>query len=111
MSSLSISVHTNKAIIIPFTFTMSDGTVDTTTAAVLTPSDGSKFRATVDPTNNRQFAVVGVAATLPSAPASVSVAFGAGGPSDFIAVNVVAPTKNGPTFGTPSAEQDVPSWA
>ncbi len=111
MSSLTVTVHTNKAVIIPFTLPLSDGTLDTTTIAILTVSDPTKFRATLDPSNSRQFAIVGVGTTLPSAPATVSVQFGTGGPSDFVTVSVVAPTKQAPQFGTPGVEIDVPSWA
>lgn len=111
MSNLGISVHTNKAVLVRFVLPLSDGTLDTTTAAVLTVSDSSKFRATINPADSREFAIVGVGATLPSSPGSVSVAFGAGGPSDFISVAVVAPTKQQPSFGTPGGEVDIPSWA
>ena len=98
----------SKARIIPFSIPLSDGTADVTTTATVSSMD-PKVKAVMNPSNNREFAVVGLDVTID---ATVTVA--CGGRSSFLQFTVAlppAPSIQAPVFGTPGPEIDPPSWA
>lgn len=104
---MSIPITRGKARLTTITATNDDGSVNTQTLTPAAPSPS--VRATINPSNPREIAVVGV--SVNSSGANVSVQ-GANGTMASQVFTVAAPTGLASTsFGTWGDEIDPPAWA
>jgi len=103
------TTHVGKARICNFIVTRSDGSVDATTPAAVGVGNPNNLRATMNPDNPRQFAVVALAETP-----GINTTVTCNGHSASLLVTVVAaegPDLAGVSIGSPGDEVDPPSWA
>lgn len=104
---MSIPVTVGKCRLATITALNDDGSPNTATLSASVPSP--TVRATINPSDNRSIAVVGVSPNASGANVSVP---GAAGTQASQVFTVVAPTGLASTsFGAWSAEVDPPPWA
>jgi hypothetical protein len=106
---MATQVTVGKARLFSFTV-ITNGVLDTTSIPAVSSGNGTNMRATLNPTNSRQFAVVGLAPT-----SGVNANVNSFGHLAQTLISVVAapPPPDGPTIDVADvgAEIDVPSWA
>lgn len=93
---------------LPFTTKNALGQADTTTTATVTSSQPTKVRVAINPSNNREVLVDGISPSAPNGNTTVSVTCN-GQTSLYEFLVPTPPDQSEVTFGTLSAEEDIPT--
>jgi hypothetical protein len=101
-----ITLSIGKAKVFPITATKSDGSLDTTSTAVVGTNIPSSIKVKLNPTNNREFGILAVA---PTSGADVHVNVGAIGAPVFQVV-ISVPILVSVEVGADAGEVDPPDW-
>jgi hypothetical protein len=106
-SSMATTITVGKARLATITL-ISGGVPDTTTALTTSTGNPTTLRCTVNPSNPREVAVVGLA---PSAGVNAIVSAPGFGAASLFEVQAAPPPADGLTFGAWGPEIDPPAWA
>lgn len=106
---MSTSLTVGKARLSTITL-ITGGVVDNVTPLTISTGNAATMRVTVNPSNNREVAIVGLA-TSPGVNVTVSANGHNAASLIVITVDSSPPPPDGPTFGPWSDEIDPPSWA